>query len=103
MRLVLPSDPITHPVCKVVFQQCKIPTDIERSEESGSQVRGSTGSVDEMSFIIKHSGSCGVIVQDTAALERLLPGLAGSQSTPGNGDAPELALQVVGALPSRLN
>ena len=46
-------------------------------------MRGSTGSVDEMSFIIRHSGSRGVVVQDAATLRRLLPGLTATSSSNG--------------------
>ena len=48
------------------------------------QVRGSTSPAEEMAYIISNSDSCGVIVQDSATLERALPAIAPQPNTNGN-------------------
>ncbi|KAK9808885.1 hypothetical protein WJX72_005702 [[Myrmecia] bisecta] len=53
-------------------------------------VRGASGSAEEMAYIIQHSESSAVVVQDSQTLERLLPVLAAPQNgnghTNGNGN-----------------
>jgi len=50
-----------------------------------SQVRGSTSPAEEMAYIISKSDSCGVVVQDAATLERMLPAItAPPASSDGN-------------------
>lgn len=54
-------------------------------------VRGSTSPVEELGYILRHSDSVGLVVQDTATLDRLLPQLTGQGQAPGaqqpaNGD-----------------
>lgn len=57
------------------------------------QVRGSSGSASEMSYIIRHSGSCGIIVQEATTLDHLLPQLGDNVSNT-NGSSAVDALQV---------
>jgi len=50
------------------------------------QVRGSTSPADEMAYIISKSDSCGVVVQDAATLERMLPAITSHAPSNGNGN-----------------
>ena len=45
-------------------------------------IHGSFFDAQEMAYIVRHSGSCGIIAQDSATLERLAPVLA--QGAPSN-------------------
>lgn len=54
------------------------------------QVRGSTTPVEEQAYILRHSRSSGLIIQDGPSLERLLPHIRGgsnSSSSNGNGSS----------------
>lgn len=50
------------------------------------QVRGSTSPAEEMAYIISKSDSCGVVVQDAATLERMLPAITSPVPLNGNGN-----------------
>jgi long-chain acyl-CoA synthetase len=47
------------------------------------QVRGSSSPVDELSFILTHSGSSGLVLQDRATLDRLAPALTQAGTAAG--------------------
>ena len=48
-------------------------------------IHGSFRDAQEMAYIVRHSGSCGIIAQDSATLERLAPALAqGAHSSNGS-------------------
>lgn len=50
------------------------------------QVRGSTTPVEEQAYILRHSRSSGLVIQDSASLQRLLPHIRGDSG--GNGSGP---------------
>lgn len=50
------------------------------------QVRGSTTPVEEQAYILRHSRSSGLVIQDSASLQRLLPHISGDSG--GNGSGP---------------
>lgn len=49
-----------------------------------TQVRGSSSPVDELSYILTHSGSSGLVLQDRATLDKLLPAIRDAAATGQN-------------------
>ena len=75
------ADPHGNPSRLLPQQQCR------GGRGLPAQVRGSTTPVEEQAYILHQSHSVGLIAQDAASLEKLLPHITGAKSLNGNGSS----------------
>ena len=76
-----PSDPVRRPL----LAPLRLP----------AQVRGVSSTLEELEYILQHSESTGLIVQDAATLDRLLPTLRGSGGSGSSGGGASLPIRFV--------